>query len=135
MRERELARFHLLRHDVGGAAGGDAARRGGGVEVVEREVADGGSPRGVHVDSRVFLPGGAVFLERCCHIGIEKCPLGFSSAKKEKRIESVAVWCGVVWCDLVWFDLVWFGLEGEGYSPNNSVSRRVERETHATHNT
>lgn len=56
----ELAGFHFLGHDVGGAAGADAdadaAARGGGVDVVEGEVTNGSAPGVVDVD------GGIVFL-------------------------------------------------------------------------
>lgn len=51
--EQELASLDLLGHDVGGATGAGGS---GGVDVVERDEADGSAGGGVDVD------GGVVFL-------------------------------------------------------------------------
>jgi len=90
----EFASLDLLGHDVGGAAGGDAAGRRGGVEVVEGKVADGSAARGMDVDCGVLVAT-ATFLKRRSHAqGEEGVWLGFGgeNAKRERIRKCCVVW-------------------------------------------
>lgn len=73
----EFSSLDLLGHDVGRAAGRDAAGRRGRVEVVEGKVADGRATRCVDVDGGVVV-GTSSFLERRCHMD------GYGNGNKKK---------------------------------------------------